>query len=65
MKKTNKRFGGLTSEGMEIYDEIASLVICDQSMNREMEIEYKDLMYQNMYGNKGKNATYCSYCDFI
>ena len=37
---------------MKRYDEIASLVKSDKNMNKEVEIEYKDFMYQNMYGDE-------------
>ena len=52
IKKTNKRFGGWTSNGMKRYDEIANLVKNDRKMNNQVEIEFKDLMYQNTYGDK-------------
>ena len=52
VKKTNKRFGGWTSDGMKRYDEIASIVKSDRNMNKNVEIEYKNFMYQKMYGDK-------------
>ena len=52
VKKTNKRFGGWTSDGMKRYDEIANLVKSDRNMNKKVEIEYKDFMFQKMYGDK-------------
>ena len=52
VKKTNKRFGGWTSDGMKRYDEIASNVKSDRNMNKNIEIEYKNYMYQKMYGDK-------------
>ena len=44
---------------MKRYDDIAGLVKSDQDMNKKVEIEYKDFMYQKMYGDKEEkqNAT--------
>ena len=52
VKKTNKRFGGWTSDGMKRYDEIASVVKKDRNLNQKIENDYKDFMYEKMYGNK-------------
>lgn len=52
VKKTNKRFGGWTSDGMKRYDEIASIVKKDRNMNKKIENDYKDFMYEKMYGAK-------------
>ena len=37
---------------MKRYDEIVSLIKSDQNMNKNVEIEYKNFMYQKMYGDK-------------
>ena len=55
LSKKNKRFGGWTSDGMKRYDEIANLVKSDRNINKKVEIQYKDFMYQKMYVDKEKN----------
>ena len=37
---------------MKRYDEIASNIKSDQNMNKNIEIEYKNYMYEKMYGDK-------------
>ena len=52
MNKTNKRFGGWSSEGMKRYDEIAGLVQSDREHNQQVEHQFKDHMMRKMYGDK-------------
>ena len=52
MNKTNKRFGGWSSEGMKRYDEIAGLVKSDREHNQQVEHQFKDYMMSKMYGDK-------------
>ena len=52
LSKKTKRFGGWTIDGMKRYDEIAGLVKTDRNMNKNVEIEYKDFVYQKMYGDE-------------
>ena len=40
---------------MKRYDKIACLIKNDAIMNKKVEIEYKDFMYQKMYRNKAEN----------
>ena len=49
MNKTNKRFGGWSSEGMKRYDKIAEVVKSDREHNQQVEHQYKDFMMRIMY----------------
>ena len=52
MNKTNKRFGGWSSEGMKRYDEIAEVVKSDREHNQQVEYQFKDFMMTKMYGDQ-------------
>ena len=51
-KKTNKRFGSWKSDGKKRHDEIVNWVKSDQNMNKKIEIEYKNFMFQKIYCDK-------------
>lgn len=54
MNKTNKRFGGWSSEGMKRYDEIAKIVKSDREHNEHVERQFKDYMMGKIYGDNTK-----------
>ena len=52
MNKTNKRFGGLSSEGMKRYDKIAKVAKSNREHNQQVEYQFKDFMMRKMYGDQ-------------
>ena len=42
--KTNKRFGGWSSEGMKQYDEISKVAKSNGELNQQVEYQFKDFM---------------------
>ena len=49
LNKTNRRFGGWSSEGMKRYDEIAKLVKSDRELNQQAELFFKHLMMEKLW----------------